>query len=345
MKEDNMEKVDLDWGNIGFQYRKTDYRYISYWKDGKWDEGKLDDGEMVTINQGSPILHYGQGCFEGLKAQTARDDRVLIFRPDQNAGRMNNSARRIAMPEVPEEMFLDACIQTIKANMRWVPPHGSGASLYIRPYMIGIGENIGLKPAPEYLFSVFVLPVGPYFKGGMTPINLSVTEYDRAAPAGTGEAKVGGNYAASLVPHELAVKEGFAECIYLDPKSHRDIEEVGAANFFGITKDNRLVTPKSPSILPSITKYSLLHIAEKYLGMQTEERQIAITEIDQFLEAGACGTAAVITPIGAISYKGKTHTYGDGKTAGPVSKKLYETLTGMQVGEIETPEGWVVEVK
>ncbi len=341
-----MEKVNLDWGNIGFQYRKTDSRYMAYWKDGNWSEGKLEEGgDTITINQGSPVLHYGQACFEGMKAQTAKDGRVLLFRPDENAKRMVRSAVRISMPPVPEGMFVAACIQTVKANMRWVPPYGSGASLYIRPYQIGIGENIGLKPAPEYVFSIFVLPVGPYFKGGLTPIHLTITEYDRAAPNGTGGVKVGGNYAASLVPHQTAAKEGFAECIYLDPKEHKYIEEVGAANFFGITKDNTFVTPKSPSILPSITKYSLIHIAQEYLKMNVEERPVAIDEIDQFTEAGACGTAAVITPIGSITYNGKKQTYADGSTVGPVSKQLYDILNGIQVGEHDAPEGWLVEVK
>jgi len=341
-----MDKVDLDWENIGFQYWKTDYRYIAYWKDGKWDEGKLDEGNFVTIHEGATIFHYGQGCFEGLKAQTAKDGRVLIFRPDQNAKRMNSSARKILMPEIPEGMFLDACVQVVKANLRWVPPYGTGAALYIRPYLIGHGANLGLKPAPEYLFSIFVCPVGPYFKGGFNPITLTTTEYDRAAPMGTGAYKVGGNYAASSLPHELAVKAGYTECIYLDPKTHQSIDEVGTSNFFGITRDNRFVTPKSPSILPSITKYSLIHIAEKYLGMDVEERLVPIDKLDEFVEAGACGTATVITPIGAISHNGKLHKfYADGKEVGPVTKKLYDILTAIQRGEQEAPEGWLVEVK
>jgi branched-chain amino acid aminotransferase len=290
-------------------------------------------------------LHYGQGCFEGLKAQTAKDGRVLIFRPDQNAKRMINSTRGLLMPDVPEAMFVDACIQVVHANLRWVPPYGSGASLYVRPYMVGHGENLGLKPAPEYIFSIFVCPVGPYFKGGFTPITLITTEYDRAAPMGTGALKVGGNYAASFLPHELAAKDGYTDCIYLDPKHHGYIDEVGTSNFFGITSDKTFVTPKSPSILPSITKYSLMYIAEHYFSMKVEERPVAIDQLDQFVEAGACGTAAVITPIGAISHQGQVHTfYGDGKEAGPVTKQLYETLTGIQRGEREAPEGWLVEV-
>lgn len=340
-----MDKVDLDWGNIGFQYRKTDYRYITYWKEGKWDEGKLDEGNAVSLHEGSTILHYGQGCFEGLKAQTAKNSKVLIFRPDQNAKRMIKSAQGLMMPEVPEKMFVDACVQVVKANLRWVPPYGSGASLYIRPYEIGHGENLGVKPAPEYIFSVFVCPVGPYFKGGFNPITLITTAYDRAAPFGTGMLKAGGNYAASLLPHELAVKAGYTDCIYLDPKTHTCIDEVGSSNFFGITKDNKFVTPKSSSVLPSITKYSLIYIAEKYLDLEIEERDVPIDRLEEFTEAGACGTAAVITPIGKISHNGKDYIFGDGKKAGLVTKKLYNILTGIQRGEQEAPQGWLVEVK
>lgn len=341
-----MDKVDLDWGNIGFQYRKTDYRYLAYWKDGRWGAGALDAGNRVTISEGSTILHYGQGCFEGLKAQTTPDGRVVLFRPDQNAKRLNVSARRILMPDVPEAMFLDACVQVVKANLRWVPPHGSGAALYLRPYLVGIGDNIGLKPAPEYLFSIFVCPVGPYFKGGFTPITLTTTEYDRAAPMGTGAVKVGGNYAASALPHELAVQAGYADCIYLDPKTHSSIDEVGTSNFFGVTHEQTFVTPKSPSILPSITKYSLMHIAAQYLGLNVAERPVPIDRLAELAEAGACGTAAVIVPIGGIYHNGKLYTfYHDGKEAGPVTQKLYATLTAIQRGEAQTPAGWLVEVK
>lgn len=341
-----MDKVDLDWKNIGFKYRKTDFRYIAYWKDGKWNEGKLIEDNMITISEGSTALHYGQECFEGLKAQTAKDGRVLLFRPDQNAKRMRDSAQGLLMAEVPEEMFIDACIQVVKANMRWVPPYGVGASFYLRPYLFGHGDNLGVKPSLEYIFSVFGCPVGPYFKGGLIPVNFIVSEYDRAAPAGTGALKVGGNYAASLKPHDLAVKAGYADCIYLDPKTRAYIEEVGAANFFGVSKDNKVVTPKSPSILPSITRRSVLEIAEKRLGMEVEERPVAIDEIEEFVEAGACGTAAVITPIGGIFYNGKLHTfYGDGKEVGPVTRKLYNMLTAIQKGEEPAPEGWLVEVK
>jgi branched-chain amino acid aminotransferase len=341
-----MNKVDLDWGTLDYSYRKTDFNYISYWKDGKWDEGKLVQENTVTISVGSTALHYGQECFEGLKAQTARDRRVLLFRPDQNAKRMQASARGIMMPEVPEEKFLDACMQVVKVNMRWVPPYGFGAAFYLRPFLFGHGDNLGAKPSKEYIFYVFGCPVGPYFKGGLTPINVIVSEYDRAAPVGTGAIKVGGNYAASLKPRYLAKKAGYDDCLFLDPKTRTYIDEVGGANFFGITRDNKVVTPKSPSILPSITRRSLLEIAEKYLDLEVEERPVLIGKIDDFVEAGACGTAAVITPIGSVFYNGRLHTfYGDGTEVGPITKKLYDTLTAIQRGEHEAPEGWLVEVK
>lgn len=337
--------LDINWSELGFDYIKTDYRYISIWKDGSWDEGKLTEDNKLTISEGSTSLHYGQQCFEGLKAYRTKDGKIQLFRPDQNAKRINSTCRRILMPEVPEEKFIDACIQVVKANEPWVPPYGSGATLYIRPYVIGIGDNIGVKPAPEYIFGVFCMPVGPYFKGGMVPVNFIVSDFDRAAPNGTGAVKVGGNYAASLLPHELAAHQGFADCIYLDPATHTKIEEVGAANFFGITKDNKFVTPKSPSILPSITKYSLLHVAKEYLGMVTEERDVLIDNLDEFAEAGACGTAAVITPIAGVSYKDKLHVFFSEKEVGPVTRKLYDTLYGIQFGDVKAPEGWIVEVK
>ncbi|SHJ39467.1 branched-chain amino acid aminotransferase [Lutispora thermophila] len=337
--------VDIDWGKLGFSYIKTDYRYISYWKDGKWDEGTLTQDNTLHISEGSTALHYGQQCFEGLKAYRTKEGKIQLFRPDRNAVRMQESCRRLLMPEIPVDKFIDACIQVVKANEAYVPPYGSGATLYLRPFLIGVGDNVGVKPASEYIFSVFCTPVGPYFKGGMKPVNFCVSDYDRAAPHGTGAAKVGGNYAGSLLPHELAVKRGFADCIYLDPATHTKIEEVGAANFFGITKDNKFVTPKSPSILPSITKYSLLHVAKNYMGMEVEERDVYIDKLDEFAEAGACGTAAVITPIGGIEYKGKLHVFYSETEVGPVTKKLYDTLVGIQFGDIEAPEGWIVEVK
>jgi branched-chain amino acid aminotransferase len=337
--------VNIDWNTLGFSYIKTDFRYISTWKDGKWDEGKLVEDNRLCISEGSAALHYGQQCFEGLKAYRTKDDKIQLFRPDQNAKRMQASCRRLLMPEVPVEKFIDACVQVVKANQHYVPPYGTGATLYLRPLVIGVGDSIGVKPAPEYIFCVFCTPVGAYFKGGMKPVNFTVSEYDRAAPQGTGAAKVGGNYAGSLLPHELAVKKGFADCIYLDPATHTKIEEVGAANFFGITKDNKFVTPKSPSILPSITKYSLLQVAKDYLNMEAEERDVYIDKLDEFAEAGACGTAAVITPIGGIEYKGKLHVFYSETEVGPVTRKLYDTLCGIQFGDIEAPENWILEVK
>ena len=340
-----MEKLaNIDWANLGFSYIKTDLRYVSIWEDGKWDDGNLVEDNKVHISESSTALHYGQQCFEGLKAYRTKNGDIQLFRPDRNAVRMIDSCKRILMPEFPVDRFVDACKKVVKANEKYVPPYGTGASLYLRPYIIGIGDNIGVKPAPKYLFSVFCIPVGPYFKGGMTPVNFSVSEFDRAAPFGTGAAKVGGNYGGSLMPHEIAVKNGFADCIYLDPQTHTKIEEVGAANFFGITKDNKFVTPSSPSILPSITKYSLLQIAKDYLDMEVEERDVLIDELDEFKEAGACGTAAVITPIGGIMNKGKLHVFHSETEVGPVTKKLYDTLCGIQLGDVEGPEGWVVKV-
>ena len=341
-----IQKVDLNWSKLTFSYVKTDKRYRAHWKNGYWDKGQLTEDSKLHIDEGACALHYGQQCFEGLKAFTTKDGRVVLFRPLENAKRMQRSANALLMVAVPDDMFIEACEQVVRANLKWVPPYGHGASFYLRPFLIGVGENLGVRPAPEYIFSVFGSPVGPYFKGGLQPVKFSVSEYDRAAPNGTGSVKVGGNYAASLHAHEIAVKAGYADCIYLDPSTHKNIEEVGAANFFGITKDNVFVTPKSNSILPSITKYSLMYIAEHYLKMKVEERDVPVDKIDQFVEAGACGTAAVITPIGVIFHNGKLHTfYGDGKEVGPGSRKLYDTLTGMQTGVVEAPKGWIHEVK
>lgn len=337
--------VDIDWASLGFSYIKTDLRYVSIWKDGKWDEGKLVEDNTVTISEASTGLHYGQQCFEGLKAYRTKDNKIQLFRPDQNAKRMANSCKRVMMAEFPEDRFIDACIQVVKANEHYVPPYGTGATLYLRPFLIGIGDNLGVRPAPEFMFCVFAVPVGPYFKGGMSPVNFTISDFDRAAPHGTGAAKVGGNYAASLLAHEEAVKKGFADCIYLDPATHTKVEEVGAANFFGITENNEFITPKSPSILPSITKYSLMHIAKNYLNMEVIERDVLIDNISEFKEAGACGTAAVITPIGGIEYKGHLNVFHSETEVGPITKKLYDTLCGIQIGDIEAPEGWIVEVK
>nr|WP_314954889.1 branched-chain amino acid aminotransferase [uncultured Aggregatibacter sp.] len=334
----------LDWKNLGFSYIKTDYRFIARWKDGKWDNGELTTDSTLHIHEGSTALHYGQQCFEGLKAYRCKDGSINLFRPDQNAKRMQNTCDRLLMPQVPTELFIRACKEVVKANEKWVAPYGTGATLYLRPFVIGVGENIGVRPAPEYLFCVFCCPVGAYFKGGMKPSNFLVTDYDRAAPHGTGGVKVGGNYAASLLPHELAAERKFADAIYLDPKTHTKIEEVGAANFFGITRDNKFITPLSPSILPSITKYSLLYLAKERLGMETIEGDVYINELDQFAEAGACGTAAVISPIGGIQYGDDFHVFYSETEVGPITKRLYEELTGIQFGDVEAPEGWIVKV-
>ena len=334
----------LDWKNLGFSYIKTDYRFIARWKDGKWDSGELTTDSTLHIHEGSTALHYGQQCFEGLKAYRCKDGSINLFRPDQNAKRMQNTCDRLLMPQVPTELFIRACKEVVKANDRWVAPYGTGATLYLRPFVIGVGENIGVRPAPEYIFCVFCCPVGAYFKGGMKPSNFLVTDYDRAAPHGTGGVKVGGNYAASLLPHELAAERKFADAIYLDPKTHTKIEEVGAANFFGISHDNKFITPLSPSILPSITKYSLLYLAKERLGMETIEGDVYINELDQFAEAGACGTAAVISPIGGIQYGDDFHVFYSETEVGPITKRLYDELTGIQLGDVEAPEGWIVKV-
>ncbi len=338
------KNVNIDWNNLGFNYIKTDYRYVSVWKDGQWDDGKLTEDNMLKISEASTALHYGQQCFEGLKAYRRKDGKIQLFRIDRNAHRMNESNAKLLMPEIPVEKFIDACMQVVKANEHYVPPYGTGATLYLRPFMIGVGDNIGVKPAPEYIFSVFAVPVGPYFKEGLAPCNFMIADYDRAAPYGTGGQKVGGNYAASLQAHKIAVDRGFADCIYLDPATHKKIEEVGAANFFGITKNNEFVTPKSPSILPSITKYSLMEIAKEYLNMPVYERDVYVDDLDQFKEAGACGTAAVITPIVGIEYKDKLHVFHSETEVGPVTKELYRILCGIQFGDVEAPKGWIFEV-
>lgn len=337
--------MSIDWSKLGFEYIKTPFRYLSYWKDGQWDEGTLTEDNTLHISEASAALHYGQQCFEGLKAYRRKDGKINLFRVDENAKRLQRSAQRLLMPAVPVEKFIDAVKQVVKANADYVPPYGTGATLYLRPLLIGVGDNIGVKPAPEYIFTVFCMPVGPYFKGGLTPTNFIVSDYDRAAPQGTGAAKVGGNYAASLLPGHQAHEHQFSDCIYLDPETHTKIEEVGSANFFGITKDNQFITPKSPSILPSITKYSLLYLAKERLGLEAIEGDVKINELDRFAEAGACGTAAVISPIGGIQYKDNFHVFYSETEVGPVTKALYEELTGIQFGDKLAPEGWIFEVE
>ena len=344
------ELKDYDWSTLSFSYVKTDTRYLAYYRDGKW-AGNMTTDNVVHLHEGSTSIHYGQQCFEGLKAYRAKDGRILLFRPDENAKRMVRSAERIMLdigtPEEFIEVFLKACHRVVRDNAGWVPPYGYDSTLYLRPFLLGVGENLGVRPAPETFFSVFGAPVGPYFKDGFKPVSFITSKYDRAAPYGTGAAKVGGNYAGSLMSGKIAKKQGFADCIYLDPETHTKIEEAGAANFFAITPDKKtMITPKSPSILPSITKYSLLHIAKEMLGLEVIEGDIPIDSLDKYDEAGACGTAAVITPIGRIVHNDKEYLFnGDGKEPGPITKKLYEILTKIQFGDIEGPDGWVVEVK
>ncbi|MBR6879822.1 MAG: branched-chain amino acid aminotransferase [Clostridiales bacterium] len=337
---------DIDWGSLGFGYVQTDKRFVANFKDGAWDEGALVDDPMVTMSECAGVLQYAQTCFEGLKAYRTEDGRIVTFRPDLNAARMADSCRRLEMPVFPEDKWVEAVVETIKANIDFVPPYGSGATLYIRPYMFGINPVIGVKPANDYQFRVFCTPVGPYFKGGVKPITIRVSDFDRAAPNGTGHIKAGLNYAMSLHAIVDAHNQGFAENMYLDPKTRTKVEETGGANFIFITKDGTLVTPKSDSILPSITRRSLCVVAEKYLGMKVEHREVFFDEIKDFAECGLCGTAAVISPVGKVVDHGNEICFPAGmEEMGPWTKKLYDTLTGIQMGRLEAPEGWLVEIK
>ncbi|MED5841053.1 branched-chain amino acid aminotransferase [Streptococcus anginosus] len=345
MKKENVMSVNLDWENLGFSYMRLPYRYLAYYKNGQWEKGELTEDATLHMSESSPCLHYGQQAFEGMKAYRTKDGSVQLFRPDQNAKRLQRTSDRLLMPQVPTDMFVDAVKQVVRANEEYVPPYGTGGTLYIRPLLLGVGDIIGVKPADEYIFTVFAMPVGNYFKGGLIPTNFIVSDkYDRAAPYGTGAAKVGGNYAASLLPGQMAHERKFSDVIYLDPATHTKIEEVGSANFFGITKDNEFVTPYSPSILPSITKYSLLYLAEHRLGLKAIEGGVPIDDLDRFAEAGACGTAAVISPIGGIQHGDDFHVFYSETEVGPVTRKLYNELTGIQFGDVEAPEGWIVKV-
>ena len=340
-----MERKDIDWGNLGFGYVQTDMRFVANYKDGQWDEGGLTDQAMITMSECAGVLQYAQTCFEGLKAYTTADGRIVCFRPDLNAARMADSCRRMKMPVFEEERFVQAVVETVKANAQWVPPYGSGASLYLRPFMFGINPVIGVKPATEYQFRVFATPVGPYFKGGVKPLTLRISDYDRAAPRGTGHIKAGLNYAMSMYAIVDAHEQGYDENVYLDSATRTYIEETGGANIIFITKDGKLVTPKSDTILPSITRRSLLQVAGDYLGMEVEERPVALSEVADFAECGLCGTAAVISPVGKIVDHGKEICMPSGMDGmGPVTRKLYDTLRGIQMGEIEAPEGWICEV-
>ncbi|PQL18943.1 branched chain amino acid aminotransferase [Veillonella denticariosi JCM 15641] len=336
---------NIDWDNIGFGYMETDYRYLSTYKDGKWDEGGLITDANVVLNECAGVFQYAQTVFEGLKAYYTKDGHIVCFRPDLNAERMNSSAERLVMPTLPEGRFVEAVKKVVEANKDFVPPYGHGASLYIRPYMMGTNSVIGVKPADEYQFRVFTTPVGPYFKGGAKPIKIRITDFDRAAPHGTGHIKAGLNYAMSLYAITDAHKAGYAENMYLDAATRTHVEETGGANFIFITKDGTLVTPKSDSILPSITRRSLMYVAEHYLGMKVEHRPVHVDELKDFAEIGLCGTAAVISPVGLIhTEKGDINVPAGMDDMGPVTKKLYDTLLGIQHCEIEAPEGWVVKI-
>lgn len=340
-----MAKKDIDWSNLSFGYQQTDYRYVSNFKNGAWDEGGITTDANIVLNECACVLQYAQTIFEGLKAYTTKDGRTVVFRPDLNAERMEQSALRLKMPAFPKERFLDAVHQVVKANEDWVPPFGSGATLYLRPYMFGSNPVIGVKPATEFQFRILTTPVGPYFKGGVKPITIRVCDYDRAAPHGTGHIKAGLNYAMSLYAIVDAHEQGYDENMYLDAATRTKVEETGGANFLFVTKDGKVVTPKSDSILPSITRRSLIQVAKEYLGLEAEEREVYLDELGDMAECGLCGTAAVISPVGKVVDHGKEICFPAGMNEmGPVTKKLYETLTGIQMGTIKAPEGWVVEI-
>ncbi len=337
--------MDINWKNLGFGYIKTPYRYVSDFIDGKWDDGKLTEDDKVVLSECAGVLQYSQSVFEGLKAYRTKDGKIVTFRPDLNAERMVDSAKRLEMPVFPKERFLKAVDMTVAANKDFVPPYESGASLYLRPFMFGSSEVIGVKPAQNYQFRLFATPVGPYFKGGVKPITIRVCDFDRAAPRGTGHIKAGLNYAMSLHAIVDAHENGFDENLYLDPATRTFVEETGGANFIFITKDNKLVTPKSDSILPSITRRSLCYVAEKYLGLTVEHRPVKLEEVENFAECGLCGTAAVISPVGKIYDHGKEICFPSGiDNAGEITRKLYDTLTGIQKGEIPAPDGWIREI-
>lgn len=341
-----MEKANLDWSNLGFGYMKTPERFVSNYKDGAWDDGTMTTDDTVTISECAGVLQYAQTIFEGLKAYTTEDGKIVTFRPDLNASRMADSARRIEMPVFPEDKFVDAVVKVVEANSAFVPPYGSGATLYIRPYMFGSNPVIGVKPADEYQFRIFTTPVGPYFKGGVRPLTIRVSDFDRAAPNGTGHIKAGLNYAMSLHAIVDAHDKGFDENMYLDPASHTKVEETGGANFLFVTKDNKIVTPKSNSILPSITRRSLVYVAKEYLGLEVEEREVLFEEVKDFAECGLCGTAAVISPVGKIVDHGNEICFPSGMDKmGAITQKLYDTLTGIQMGKINAPEGWIKVIK
>ena len=338
-----MLNKEIDWANLGFGYIKTDKRFVANYKDGKWDEGALVDDETVTLHESACVLQYAQTVFEGMKAYRTKDGKIVCFRPDLNATRMAESCARMKMPVFPVDKFVEAVVETVKANADWVPPYGSGASLYIRPYMFGSNAVIGVKPATEYQFRIFVTPVGPYFKGGVRPLTLRISDFDRAAPRGTGHIKAGLNYAMSLYAIVDAHDQGYDENLYVDSMTRTHVEETGGANILFIAKDGTVVTPKSDTILPSITRRSLMAVASDYLGLKVEERPVAVEELSEFAECGLCGTAAVISPVGKIVDHGKEICYGM-ERMGEITEKLYNTLRGIQMGELPAPKGWIQEI-
>ena len=342
----SMEKKNIDWSNLGFGYIQTDKRFVSNYKNGAWDEGELTSEATIQISECAGVLQYAQTCFEGLKAYTTEDGHIVTFRPDLNVARMKETCERLEMPVYPEDKFVEAVTKVVAANEAFVPPYGSGATLYLRPYMFGSSPVIGVKPAEEYQFRIFATPVGPYFKGGVKPLTIRVSDFDRAAPNGTGHIKAGLNYAMSLHAIVSAHHEGYDENMYLDAKTRTKVEETGGANFLFVTKDGKVVTPKSSSILPSITRRSLMIVAKDYLGLEVEEREVYLEELKDFAECGLCGTAAVISPVGKVVDHGKEICFPSGMSdMGPVTKKLYDTLTGIQMGRIEAPKGWIHVIK
>lgn len=333
---------NIDWGKLPFGYFKTDYNLRCYYRDGKWGEVEVSSSEYVNIHMAATCLHYGQEAFEGMKAYRGKDGKIRLFRWQENAKRMRKSADGILMARVPDELFFEMIAKAVKLNERFVPPFGHGAALYIRPLLVGTGVQVGVSPAKEYMFMVFVGPVGPYFKEGFHPVSMQIiSDFDRAAPLGTGHIKVGGNYAGSLFAMERAKAEGYASVIFLEAKEKKYIDEAGPANFFAI-KDNTYITPKSNSILPSITNMSLMQLAED-LGLKVERRPVAVEELEGFEEAGACGTAAIISPIGKITVRetGKIYEFAKAGKAGPISTKLFNKLLNIQYGEEPDTHGWV----
>jgi branched-chain amino acid aminotransferase len=344
-EEKPMPKASLDWPNLPFGYQRTDRNLRFHWRNGAWDQGTMTADETIPVHIAATGLHYGQQCFEGLKAFETRAGDVVVFRVDENAKRLNRSCLKIKMPAVPEPMFIDAVMRTIAANRRFVPPYGTGASLYLRPLVFGTEAAVGVRPATEYTLLVFATPVGPYFKTGFKPVDVWVEEsVDRAAPLGVGDVKVGGNYAASLRAGVQAQENGYAVVLYLDPKHKKYVDECGPANFFAVSKDKRYVTPQSDSILQSITNMSLLVLAEE-MGLRPQRRLIEVNELFDFAEAGCCGTAAVITPFASITYRDRRMVYSKDGKAGPVSTALYEKLRAIQVGDEPDKHGWLRRVE